>query len=76
MTTTWTNINKPSVTSWTTVPKPQSSIVTIVGGSGGTPIGLLLALTQVVGSSSVISNIWTPVAKASGTSWTVIPKAT
>lgn len=75
MTTTWTTINKPSVTSWSTVPKPQSSIVTIVGG-GGTPIGLLLSLTQVVGSSSVVSNIWTPVAKASGTSWTTIPKAT
>lgn len=75
MTTTWNIVPKASVMGWTTIPKPQSSIVTIVGG-GGTPIGLLLSLTQVVGSSSVISNIWTPVAKASGTPWTTIPKAT
>lgn len=77
--TTWTTINKPSGTSWTTVTKPvgTTSVVTVTY-SGGTPIGLLLALTQssVIGTSIVTTDKWTTVTKASGTSWTTYPKAT
>lgn len=74
MTTTWTNTAKPSVTSWTTVTKPISGTITSMV-SGGTPIGLLLALTQTT-TSSVFTSAWSNVPKAIGTSWTTYPKAT
>ena len=69
MTTTWTTIAKASITAWTAVPKPSSGSKTT---GGGTPIGLLLALTT---SGTAVSG-WTTIAKASGTPLTVIPKAT
>lgn len=66
MTTTWTKLTKASGTSWTKLTKPVSG-----GGVGGSPIGLLLALTY-----SVSGTAWTKITKASGTSWTKIAKAT
>lgn len=71
--TTWTTVNKPSVTSWTTLTKPSNSVMTTI--NNGTPLGLLLALT-FPSSSSVMGSLWTDVAKPSGTSWTTYPKAT
>lgn len=67
--TTWNKITKASGTSWTGIPKATGSTVL----SGGTPIGLLLALTQTTISTA---DIWTKITKASGTSWTKITKAT
>ena len=67
MTTTWTDVAKPLAT---------SSIIT-TAYTGGVPIGLLLALTasSVVGVTSVVTSLWTDVAKGTGT-WTNITKAT
>lgn len=55
-------------TTWTPIPKPTNPAQIV----GGDPIGLLIALTY---SSVVSGSIWTPVAKASGTAWTAVPKA-
>lgn len=55
------------MTTWTTIPKASG------GSGGGTPIGMLLALTYASGGGG---SIWTTITKASGTSWTTIPKAT
>lgn len=67
MTTTWTNLPKPS---------PTTSVITQVF-SGGDPIGLLLALTNTsVSTTSVLTGIWTDVTKASGTTYTNVAKAT
>lgn len=66
------------VTTWTNVPKPKgtSSVITNVY-TGGDSIGLLLALTySQVSTTSVLTGIWTDVAKPVGTSYTLIPKAT
>lgn len=72
MTTTWTDVSKPTGTGYTNVPKPiTSSIVS----SGGEAIGLLLALTYAT-SQVVPIDIWTDISKASGTSYTNVPKAT
>lgn len=66
MTTNWTKITKASGTSWTKVAK------SVIGtGTGGTPIGMLMALTY-----SGTGGTWTKITKASGTSWTKIAKAT
>lgn len=63
--------------SWTNIPKP-SAISSTVGYQylGGTPIGLLLSLTQtsIIGVTSVVTSKWTDVAKAAPISWTNIPK--
>lgn len=61
-------------TSWTNIPKP-SGVDHTVNTEAGTPIGLLLALTYA-DTSSVISGIWTDIPKASGTSYTNVAKAT
>lgn len=78
MATIWIDINKPAGTPYTNIPKPQgtSSTMTLVF-TGGTPIGLLLALTQssVIGVTSVVTSLWTNVAEHS-TPWTDVPKAT
>lgn len=68
--TTWTKVTKASGTSWTKVSKPPADTPAVGGGS---PIGLLLALTY--GGTAVVSK-WTKVAKATGTAWTKITKAT
>ena len=68
--TTWTPITKASGTPWTKVPKAITRGTTALGGS---PIGLLLALTY---SASSPGTGWTPITKPSGTSWTKITKAT
>lgn len=76
MTTVWTSISDNSA-SWVNIPKPlgTSSIITMTF-TGGTPIGLLLALTQssVTGSTSVITSNWTNVAE-NPANWTPVPKA-
>ncbi len=76
MTTSWTPVSGNSA-SWSDVAKPLSttSVITEVF-TGGEPIGLLLALTYtVVSSTSVLSSIWTPI-NDNATSWTGVPKAT
>lgn len=63
---------------WTDVPKPIGYSSTIgYAYSGGTPIGLLLSLTQtsVIGVTSVITSRWTDVTGHS-TIWTDVPNAT
>jgi hypothetical protein len=71
MPTTWTSIAAATGTSWTNIAKATS------GNSipGGTPIGLLLALTYGEDTSGGVG-AWTKITKASGTSWTNISKAT
>lgn len=76
MTTSWTPVGGNN-TAWTQEPKPLSttSVITQVF-SGGESIGMLLALTYTtVSTTSVLSNIWTPISDNS-TSWTDVPKAT
>lgn len=68
--TTWHKITKATGTSWNKITKPAAMSGTI---TGGTPIGLLLALTY---SASAGNEMWTKVGKASGTSWTKITKPT
>lgn len=63
--TTWTKLPKASGTSWTTVPDADIGLTT-----GGSPIGLLLALTY----ANTLGTHWTKLPKASGTVWTNIPK--
>lgn len=75
MVTSWTDIPKASGTPYTKVPKPSGSGSSSSGPAVGSPIGLLLSLTYAT-TSSIITQMWTGVAKASGTSWTDIPKAT
>lgn len=64
--TTWTTITKPTNTTWTKV-QPSGGI------PGGTPIGMLLALTY---AATQFTTSWTTITKASGTVWTKITKAT
>lgn len=73
---TWTPIAKPTSATWTDLAKPSPIVISsITTFTGGTPIGLLLALTQSTGTvSSVVTGIWTEVAKAFNTSWTDVPK--
>lgn len=75
MTHTWTSIPKSTASVWTAIPKPPttSSIATF---TGGTPIGLLLALTQSTTSVITGGDNWTRISKASGQTWTAIIKAT
>lgn len=77
MTTVWTNIAKHT-TGWSNVAKPSgtSSVVTNTF-LGGTPIGLLLALTtsSIVGQTIVTTSNWTSVT-GHATPWTNVPKAT
>ena len=59
----WTNVLKPSETS-------------VLGGTGGVPIGLLMALTYAGDFSSVVTG-WTDIAKPVGTaSWVSVAKPT
>ena len=75
--------------SWTKVPKPAESSITTSGFSGGSPIGLLIALTEstsVAAGSSITSgwgNIlkpttasWVSVAKPTSSVWTMVAKPT
>ena len=72
MTTTWTMVNKASGTSWTNVPNATSPGSPAF--SGGSPIGLLLALTQ---TAPLNNAVWSMVSKATvPTNWTNVPKAT
>ncbi len=72
MTTTWTGVPTNSAT-YTNIPNAAFSSVS--SGGVGEPIGLLLALTYAESSINVIDP-WTDISKASGSSWTNIPKAT
>lgn len=78
MTTSWTNVNKPTGLSWNNVPKPvgTSSVVTNTF-LGGTPLGMLLAITtsSIVGTTIVTTSNWTSVAGHTA-AWTNVPKAT
>lgn len=74
----WINVTKPTTANWTGVLKPAESSVTSQGFTGGTPIGLLLALTQssVISSSSSIITGWGAVPDPVGTPWTLVGKPT
>lgn len=79
MTTSWTKLNKGSVVGWTNIPKPVGTSSVIANlFTGGQPIGLLLALTQssFIGTSSIVTSLWTDVPKPTKPLWTNIPKAT
>lgn len=76
----WTDISDPSAPSYTNIAKPSNGQSIIYGG---TPIGLLLALTYAI--DVVTGGIWTDVAENSSTwtdipsnsaNWTAVPKAT
>jgi hypothetical protein len=65
-------------TTWTKLPKPAPLVNT-----GGSPIGLLLALTyaRTTGTgwtkvTKAAGTSWTKLTKPTGTSWTKLPKAT
>lgn len=78
MTTSWTDLNKPTGTPYTNIPKPlgTSSIISLTF-SGGQPIGLLLALTQssVIGVTSIVTSLWTDV-QENTSAWVDVAKAT
>ncbi len=78
MTTSWTDLSKPSVISYTNIPKPlgTSSIISLTY-SGGQPIGLLLALTQssVIGVTSIVTSLWTDIPENTSV-WVDVAKAT
>lgn len=65
------------MSAWTLVPKPAESSVTSFAFGDGTPIGLLLALTQAtqVTTTSITSG-WTDIAKPTSSLWSAVPKAT
>lgn len=65
--TTWTKITKASGTGWTKIAKAVDPVTS----TGGTPIGLLLALTY----ANTTDSLWTKITKASNTTWTKITKA-
>lgn len=69
----WTPIPKPSPTNWNPISKPSESSVSSF--SGGEPIGLLLALTKTVITSSVVTE-WTNITKPTVPNWTNIAKPT
>lgn len=71
---TWTSVAKPA-SSWTSIPKPPTTS-SIVSFTGGQPIGLLLALTQSTQTVVPGGDNWTRITKATGQTWTSIPKAT
>jgi len=77
MATSWTKLSGNNA-SWSNIAKPLPTTSVVTGGfSGGDPIGLLLALTYSTSTvTSVVTGIWSDVAKASGTNFTKIPKAT
>lgn len=57
---------------WTNVTKPTESSITT---SGGTPFGLLMALTSADSVSSVITG-WTNITKTTSSTWTLVAKPT
>lgn len=66
------------MSAWTNVPKPAESSVTSVTYTGGSPIGLLLALTYTTvtaGGSSVLTG-WGKVAAPSVSSWVSVARPT
>lgn len=66
-------------TVWTPIPKPaNTSSVIGLQFSGGTPVGMLMGITQssLIGITSVITGIWTDVPKPSTLTWTNVSKAT
>lgn len=77
MSTIWTKVNN-NTTPWTGVPKPAATTsVMSFQFVGGTPLGLLLAITtsSVIGVTSTVTSNWTSVA-GHATPWTSVPKAT
>lgn len=72
MVTTWTKLVDNSTT-YTNVAKAAFS--SVVSGNAGIPMGLLMALTYA-DVSTTVTDPWTDVLKASGTSFTNVAKAT
>lgn len=66
-------------TNWTPVPKPSNTSSTLsLQYSGGDPVGMLMAITRssIIGATSVMTLLWTDVAKPVGTGWSNVAKAT
>lgn len=66
-------------TSWTNIPKPSNTSSTLsLTYSGGDPVGMLMAITHssVIGIQSVMTSTWTDVPKPVGTGWSNVVKAT
>lgn len=62
---------------WNNVPKPTESSITSTVFGDGTPIGLLIALTQA--QTTIVSSIitgWGDVPKATSSIWTLVSKPT
>lgn len=72
----WTPVPKPTGINWTGIPKPSESSITTLGGNGGEPIGMLLALTYAGTMSSSIITGWTDVNKPINPNWTNVNKPT
>ncbi len=66
------------MSAWTNVPKPTESSVSSQVFSGGTPIGLLLALTQssIISSTSSVTSGWSDIPKPTSSVWTLVGKPT
>lgn len=66
-------------TSWTNIPKPSNTSSTLsISYSGGVPVGMLMAITSssIIGINSVMTSTWTDVPKPVGTGWSTVAKAT
>lgn len=70
----WTKVNKPTTANWTDVAKPsESSVLTFTGDAE--PLGVLIAITVPVLSSSVVTG-WTDVPKSTSSLWQLVNKPT
>lgn len=49
---------------WTKIPAPTPNVNVTMPSVVGTPIGLLLAITQNIPESSIVTTIWTTIPKA------------
>lgn len=64
------------MSAWTNVPKPTESSVTS-SQTDAEPIGMLIAITSLVGSSSTLTTPgWTDVDKPTSSVWTMVVKPT
>lgn len=72
----WTKVNKPTSQAWTGVAKPAESSVMTIGGGGGVPIGMLLALTYAGNSVSSIITGWSSISKPTTDGFTKVAKPT
>lgn len=58
---------------WTNIAKPTES--SVISFPAGVPLGLLLALTEAVSTSSITSG-WTNIVKPTSSMWTAVAKPT